>query len=47
MFAIADPLRERMLEGFTPDDVEHATAFAATILGRLDSGLSAPAGDEG
>ena len=39
MFAIADPLRTRLFEGMSPDELEHLTTLVARVLGRLDGGL--------
>lgn len=46
IFDIADPLRERLLEGLPASHIEQLTRDFAQMLGRLDRGLPDPAGEQ-
>ena len=39
MFAIVDPLRERLFDGLSPDELEQLTLLVGAVLGKLDGGL--------
>jgi MarR family transcriptional regulator for hemolysin len=45
IFAIVDPLRDRLIAGLTPEQVDGVTQFFADIIGKLDRGLPEEAGD--
>ena len=39
IFEIADALRDRLLDGFTAEEINQHNDFLTTLLGRLDAGL--------
>ena len=45
MFAIVDPLRDRLTGALSPDDVERLTLVLGDMIGRLDRGIPDEAGD--
>ncbi|WP_161792445.1 MarR family winged helix-turn-helix transcriptional regulator [Croceibacterium mercuriale] len=45
IFGVVDPLRDRLFEGFTPEQVVTLTDQLALLLERLDDGLPEPEGD--
>lgn len=40
LFAIADEMRERLLDGFSEDEIEQMNRVLRKLIGRLDAGLS-------
>lgn len=40
VFAIADDMRDSLLDGFSDDEVEQLNRFLRKLIGRLDAGLS-------
>jgi MarR family transcriptional regulator for hemolysin len=46
IFEVADPLREQLLEGLPASRIEQLTRDFAQMLGKLDRGLLAPAGEQ-
>jgi MarR family transcriptional regulator for hemolysin len=47
IFAIADPLRERLLHGYPPERIAELTQVFSTLLEKLDTGLPDDAGEDG
>jgi MarR family transcriptional regulator for hemolysin len=45
IFGVVDPLRDRLFEGFTPEQIVTLTDQLALLLERLDDGLPEPEGD--
>ena len=46
MFEIGDEMRDRLLDGMTPEKVEELNAMLCGLSARLDAGLPPPAGND-